>query len=173
MSKKLFLFMTLFIFGIHTLAMDIDYADDIDAAEAAEMVKEDDALIVDVRDPREFLYAGHIPGSVNIPIFFVRIELPPLKTRIKISNVEKKRGLSLHVKKIYQPLMDENKNFVHEVKEALAGDLEKPVILICRSGERSIYAARKLSKNGFENVYNIEKGFLFDWKASGLQAGGE
>ncbi len=79
--------------------MDIEYADDIDAMEAAEMAKEDGALIVDAKDPRVFLYAGHIPGSVNIPIFFVYIELPPPKTGMKISNVEKKRGLSLHVKR--------------------------------------------------------------------------
>lgn len=39
----------------------------ISADEARRMVKEQNAVIVDVRDPSELAAAGKIPGSVNIP----------------------------------------------------------------------------------------------------------
>ncbi len=154
-------------------AQEALYQDDVTAKEAAEMVKEEGALLIDVRDPREFLYAGHAAGSVNIPIFFVRVDLPPIQTRLKVAQVEAKRGKALHLKKSYRPMMDENDKFVEEVTKAVGGKLDRTVILICRSGERSVYAADKLAKNGFENVYNLEGGYLFDWKASGLPSGGE
>ncbi len=165
--------MAIFTISFHLYAQEVEYSDDIDAKEAAKMVKEDDAVIIDVRDPREFLYAGHAVGSVNIPIFFVRIDLPPVETRVKVAQLEKRKEKAIHVKKIYRPMMDENRNFVEDVKRVVGSNLQKPVILICRSGERSVYAANKLAKNGFENVYNIEGGFIFDWKASGMPWGGE
>ncbi len=172
-KKSVYILIALLSLGGTLYAEQMEYMDDIEAKEAARMVKEEGALIIDVRDPREFLYAGHAAGSVNIPIFFVRVDLPPVKTRLKIAEVERKKQKALHLKKSYRPMMDENEAFVEDVKKAVGQNLQKPVILICRSGERSIYAANKLAKNGFENVYNIEGGFLFDWKASGLPAGGE
>jgi rhodanese-related sulfurtransferase len=137
------------------------------------MIRKEGAILVDVRDPVEFLYAGHAVGSVNIPVFFVRVDLPPLATREKVAQVERKQGKAIHVKKTYRPMMDENKKFVEEVKKLTKGDMEKPLIIMCRSGERSVYAANKLAKNGFENVYNLEGGFIFDWKKEGLPNGGQ
>ncbi len=175
MVKKiaLLLIASLTLLGPALFAQEMEYMEDIDAREAAKMVEKEGALLIDVRDPREFLYAGHAAGSVNIPIFFVRVDLPPLKTRLKVAEVERKKQKAIHLKKSYRPMMEENERFVEEVKSAVGQNLEKPVILLCRSGERSVYAANKLAKNGFENVYNIEGGFLFDWRASGLPSGGE
>ena len=173
MKKFLTALIAVFTISFHLYAQEAEYSDDIDAKEAAKMVKEDGAVIIDVRDPREFLYAGHAVGSINIPIFFVRIDLPPVETRVKVAQLEKRKEKAIHVKKIYRPMMDENRNFVKDVKKAIGSDLEKPVILICRSGERSVYAANKLAKNGFENVFNMEGGFIFDWKTSGMPWGGE
>ncbi len=163
----------LLLFALNVGAEEFEYSDDIEAKEAMRMVEKEGALIIDVRDPVEFLYAGHAVGSVNIPIFFVRIDIPPIQTRLKVAEVESKKGKAIHVKKTYRPMMDENEKFVEEVKKAVGGNLEKPVILMCRSGERSVYAANKLAKNGFENVYNLEGGFIFDWRAEGLPSGGE
>lgn len=171
-KKAIFLILTTLV-SLNLWAADGDYSDDIEAKEAAEMIKKDGAILIDVRDPVEFLYVGHAAGSLNIPIFFVRIDLPPLNTRLKVAEVEKKKSKSIHVKKTYRPMMDENPKFVEEVKKAAGGDLQKPIIVICRSGERSIYAAEKLAKNGFENVYNLEGGYIFDWRANGLPSGGE
>lgn len=39
-------------------------------------------------------------------------------------------------------------------------DLSKPVILYCRSGQRSMNAARKLEKIGFEDIYNLKGGMI-------------
>jgi rhodanese-related sulfurtransferase len=137
------------------------------------MVAKEHAILIDVRDPVEFLYAGHPAGAINIPIFFVRIDLPPLSTRQKVAALEKKRGKAIHPKKTYRPIMDENKAFVESVKKAVDGHLNATIIVSCRSGERSAYAANKLAKNGFDNVYNLEGGYLFDWKPAGLPSGGE
>lgn len=43
---------------------------------------------------------------------------------------------------------------------------EKPVILYCRSGNRSGQAAQALMQAGYEEVYNL--GGIIDWAAHGL-----
>ena len=149
----------------------MEYNDDVTAEEAAEMVKKG-ALLIDVRSPQEFLYAGHAAGAVNVPVFFVRIDLPPLETRMKIAKLEREKGKAIHPLKIFRPMMDENGKFVEEVKKAVGGNLTRTVVVMCRSGERSVYAANKLAKNGFDEVYNLEGGYVFDWKAAGLPCGG-
>ena len=170
--KKVLLIVMLGLLGL-LHAEDVVYLDDISAKEAAEMVKKEGAIIIDVRDPVEFLYTGHVPGAVNVPVFFVRIDLPPLDTRLKIATLERKKEKAIHVKKSYRPMMDENKNFLEDVKKLTKGDLEKPLIVICHSGNRSVFAANRLAKNGFENVYNLEGGLVFGWIPAGLPAGGQ
>lgn len=44
---------------------------------------------------------------------------------------------------------------------------DKPVILICRVGTRTVAAARFLVKSGYGTVYNVEGGIL-SWINSGL-----
>lgn len=52
-----------------------------------------------------------------------------------------------------------NRRFVHEIKR-LAGDgLDRPVVLICRSGHRSADAAQALEAAGFTDVINVRHGF--------------
>lgn len=52
-----------------------------------------------------------------------------------------------------------NPDFVSHVKR-LAGDgLERPVVLICRSGHRSADAAQALVAAGFSEVINVVHGF--------------
>lgn len=40
---------------------------------------------------------------------------------------------------------------------------EKPLVVYCRSGSRSAYAARMLKKLGYENLYNMQGGYV-SWK---------
>lgn len=51
------------------------------------------------------------------------------------------------------------------------GELEKfkdrPVIAVCRSGNRSGFACSVLKKHGFENVYNLSGGIVA-WDQAGL-----
>lgn len=42
-------------------------------------------------------------------------------------------------------------------------DPDDPVVLYCRSGARSMWAARNLAANGFEQVWNL-KGGVLGWR---------
>ena len=52
---------------------------------------------------------------------------------------------------------DINPDFVAHVKKATS--IDSPVILICRSGNRSLDAGRALEESGFSKVYNVLHGF--------------
>jgi len=108
----------------------------ISSKQAWEMIQvEATALLVDVRSHMEFLFIGHPVGAINIPW-------------------------------IDEPDWNINPNFVREIRQLLLGGLSHksdshnvPVLLICRSGKRSLEAGELLLKEGFNNVYNIEDGF--------------
>ncbi len=60
------------------------------------------------------------------------------------------------------PDWEVNPHFVQVVKK-LAGHVSgRPVLLICRSGNRSTAAARALEGAGFSSVYNVLHGFEGD-----------
>jgi rhodanese-related sulfurtransferase len=52
--------------------------------------------------------------------------------------------------------------FAVKVKRLLMGDLSRPVLLICRSGQRSVSAGEALEAAGFLNVINVLEGFEGD-----------
>ena len=93
------------------------------------------AILVDVRSNMEFLFVGHPKGAVHIPW-------------------------------IDEPDWVVNPNFVRQTRELLlggiisgAGEGGAPIILICRSGKRSVEAGRALLEAGFRDVYNVLEGF--------------
>jgi len=93
------------------------------------------AILVDVRSNMEFLFIGHPKGAVNIPW-------------------------------IDEPNWEINPHFEAEVRKLILGGgsgemIAKgvPVLLICRSGKRSLEAGNLLLKNGLTDIYNIEDGF--------------
>lgn len=49
--------------------------------------------------------------------------------------------------------------FTSKVKRLLMGDRSRPVLLICRSGQRSVAAGQVLEAAGFSNVVNVLEGF--------------
>lgn len=49
--------------------------------------------------------------------------------------------------------------FADKVKWLVGGDLERPVLLICRSGHRSLHAGEALEAAGFACVINVLEGF--------------
>lgn len=97
-------------------------------------MQQNGVLIIDVRTKREF-NESRPKDSINIPVFF------------------EQKGQRVF-----------NKNFANEIYEALEEDLNKEVILICRSGSRTKLASNILAYQGFKNVYNIKDGFAYDWK---------
>ena len=93
------------------------------------------AILVDVRSNMEFLFVGHPKGAVHIPW-------------------------------IDEPDWDVNPNFVRQLRELMLGGIIcddgdgcAPIILICRSGKRSVEAGNALLKAGFRDVYNVLDGF--------------
>jgi len=63
-------------------------------------------------------------------------------------------------------------NFVSELSSKF--DVEKPLLIICRSGVRSHYAAHVAAAVGFSHAYNVLEGFEGHpgtgdgWRAAGL-----
>ena len=55
------------------------------------------------------------------------------------------------------PDWDINPHFVGAVKRVASAD--RPIVLICRSGQRSVAAGVELENAGFGEVYNVLEGF--------------
>lgn len=49
--------------------------------------------------------------------------------------------------------------FADKVRRLVSNDLERPVLLICRSGHRSVLAGEALEAAGFRTVINVLEGF--------------
>lgn len=85
----------------------------------------DDALILDVREDKEFA-SGHIPKAKHIPLG---------KLGSRIQELDKFKS--------------------------------QPILVTCRSGQRSARACGMLKKAGFETVYN-QAGGILAWERANL-----
>jgi rhodanese-related sulfurtransferase len=87
-------------------------------------------VFIDVRSHMEYLFVGHPPGAIHIPW-------------------------------IDEPEWKVNPNFITLVRQTMLGGASgaAPVVLICRSGVRSLEAGRVLIKAGIKDVYNVAGGF--------------
>ncbi len=65
---------------------------------------------------------------------------------------------SIHIAWKEFPGMQLNESFVAQVEEKVS-DKSIPVLLLCRSGVRSVAAATALEAAGFEKLINIVEGF--------------
>lgn len=103
---------------------------------AWELMQEDSrTVLIDVRSSMEFLFVGHAVDSVHVPW-------------------------------IDAPEWTVNPKFVAEVRKVMLGGVglhemgaDAAVVLICRSGKRSLEAGKLLVNEGFREVYNIIEGF--------------
>lgn len=108
----------------------------ISPKDAWELIAQDPrAILIDVRSSMEYLFVGHPKGAVHIPW-------------------------------IDEPDWEVNPNFVRSIRELTLGGVidsvaggSVPILLICRSGKRSLEAGRLLLESGFIDVSNIEEGF--------------
>ncbi len=76
------------------------------------------------------------------------------------------------------PDWDVNPHFVGQVRKIAS--MNRPVVIICRSGQRSVSAGQALEQAGFTDVYNVLEGFegpldedhhrntLSGWRTEGL-----
>lgn len=69
---------------------------------------------------------------------------------------------SVHVAWYDGPDWELNPHFVGEVRRLAGHSTQRPVILICRSGKRSVEAGEALEAAGFKRVYNVLHGFEGD-----------
>ncbi len=107
----------------------------IPSKEAYKLMQEQpNAILIDVRSSMEFLMVGHSTGAV-------------------------------HIAWLDEPDWEPNPNFVRQIRELILGGVIcsgegcVPILLICRSGNRSLEAGEVLVKAGLKNVYNISDGF--------------
>lgn len=137
----------------------MDYAGDVTPSQCWRMVSEEPGtLLVDVRTTAEWAYVG---GP----------ELP--------------EGEASIVRQQWQvfPHMEVDSEFAARLEEQLAhagADKETSLCFLCRSGVRSLAAAKAMTQAGYKNSYNIAGGFEGDldgeghrgrsngWKAAGL-----
>ena len=104
--------------------------------QAAALIEENPrAILIDVRSNMEFLFVGHPKGAVHIPW-------------------------------IDEPDWEVNPNFVRQIRELMLGGIIcdegdgcAPIILICRSGKRSVEAGHALLEAGVRDIYNVLDGF--------------
>ena len=104
--------------------------------EAWEMMQSDQRVVmIDVRSSMEYLFVGHPLGSVHVPW-------------------------------IDAPEWTVNPHFITEVRKVMLGGIgmhdpggDAPVLLICRSGKRSLEAGKLLIDNEFKEVFNVAQGF--------------
>ncbi len=67
---------------------------------------------------------------------------------------------SIHIPWVDSPDWEINPMFVAQVRKAAS--VNRPVVLICRSGRRSADAGESLEKAGLKDVYNVAHGFEGD-----------
>ena len=66
---------------------------------------------------------------------------------------------AVHVAWAEAPDWEINPHFVAEVRKLVSHSIDRPVVIICRSGNRSVDAAKALESAGFTRVINVLHGF--------------
>jgi len=112
------------------LSTGLSYAGGVSPRQAWDLFSAGHAMLVDVRTAEERKFVGHVPGSVHVAWA---------------------TGTSL----------TRNPRFVRELEARLASDGGKDavVLLLCRSGKRSVLAAEAAAAAGFGHVFNVLEGF--------------
>lgn len=123
-----------------------DYAGELTLDQAWAMLSDDPtAVLVDVRTAAEWTYVG-------VPVLDALGKAPRL------------------VQWVTYPDGEPNPGFMTEATGDLAPGA--PILLLCRSGVRSLAAARALTAAGFGPAYNITAGFEGDLDAEGHRTTG-
>ncbi len=135
--------------------MSLGYAGDVSPTEAWQKLSTNPrAVLVDVRTQAEWSYVGQPDlGSLAKPVHRISWQI--------------------------FPEMQVNAGFVESVKAAGITP-DQPILLLCRSGVRSVAAAKLLTEHGFSACYNVRDGFegagdaekhrgrISGWKVEGL-----
>jgi rhodanese-related sulfurtransferase len=127
--------------------------------QAYEMKQRDPARVAffDIRTRAEAVYVGW-PGDADALVPYVEHQ------EIMIEWDERRNMYKL----------EPNPDFVPELErrlKAMGLGKEAPIILICRSGDRSAKASDRLQLAGYQNVYSVAEGFEGDTASAGERRG--
>lgn len=103
-------------------------------------------------------YAGGVPPAVAWELFSSKDAL-----LVDVRTGEERKFVghvphSLHVPWATGTALTRNPRFVRELESKIGGK-DTVVLLLCRSGKRSVLAAEAAARAGFTNVYNVLEGF--------------
>lgn len=105
-------------------------------------------------------YAGDVTPQQAWTLYTAGIaELVNVRTARELQQIGYVPGAK-HVEWLRGADMQQNPRFIHE----LNGEVEKEqvVLLLCRSGKRSVAAAQAATQAGFHHVFNVLEGFEGD-----------
>ncbi len=135
-----------------------DYAGDISAEDAYEFLHAGNAVLVDVRTRAEWLYVG-APDLSSIPAEPIFLEWQEYPSMAVVQGFPAVLAGKLAERRI---------------------PMEANILFLCRSGVRSLAAAKAMTAIGYPNCFNISGGFegpsdekrqrgrVDGWKARGL-----
>lgn len=130
------------------------YAGDVTPTEAYELVKSGQATLVDCRTHAEWVYVG----------------MPDLSSAgARLATVEWQS----------YPTGQRNSGFLTQLRETVGAPGDQQVVFLCRSGVRSVAAAKAATAVGYTRSYNVLDGFegglgidghrgVRGWRAEGL-----
>jgi rhodanese-related sulfurtransferase len=130
----------------------------LSSQEAAKFINQNasKALFLDIRTPAELMFVG-MPAQADANVPYMKEPDFPAWDGVKGTFK-----------------LELNPEFLPEVRRRLAAKGLKPtdpIVLICRSGDRSAAAANLLAEAGFKNVYSVVDGFEGDLAGEGPKAG--
>ena len=129
-------------------AKETTNAQNIGVLEAFEMVKggSDGVYLIDVRTPAEYQQIGHSVMAYSIPFMYLSDEFVEKGGMFRGKKMTKTR---------YQYY--KNPEYLNYMKKYFKAD--DVLLIMCRSGNRSVPASDFLAENGFDKVYNVVGGF--------------
>jgi len=126
------------------------------AAEAYELANKEKVLFIDVRTRAEVNFLG-MPTVADANIPYMEMD--------NMYSLDEKKGVFK---------LEPNSDFVTEVQDRLKQkglDQNGKIILMCRSGDRSVKAVDLLAKVGYKNVYSVVDGYEGDVAKDGERKG--
>lgn len=121
------------------LEEELLYAGDVSCVDAWELLQSDDtSVLVDVRTIAEWSFVGGV-------------------------NLSSANKSAIYVQWNVYPQMNINPDFVQQIEKSLGGDKkDRKIFFLCRSGARSLAAAKEMTRHGYSHCYNVSEGFEGD-----------
>jgi rhodanese-related sulfurtransferase len=105
-------------------------------------------------------YAGDVTPQQAWALFSAGVaEIVDVRTYAELQRVGYVQDAA-HVEWLSGPQMQKNQHFISQFEQTVKDD--EVVLLLCRSGKRSVAAAEALTRSGYSNIFNILEDFEGD-----------